>query len=177
MGVIETNIRDKAVGLDFASRGYQVLFRSNESNRCPGCGRAQWFVGRQSAECVFCGTALPLAEARWGESGAAWSRRSAGGTPQSDPDERRRQSRRPGNGRVVRLLVDGSPLALAAHNISSGGAMVDAPEGLVSAKSIEVVGPSGEIVGASLRWSSGELAGLQFDKPLAIHLARPDSTS
>jgi hypothetical protein len=54
--------------------------------------------------------------------------------------------------------------------------MVDALAGLVSAKSIEVVAPSGEIVGARLRWASGEVAGLQFDKPLAIHLARPDST-
>ncbi|HZG45627.1 MAG TPA: hypothetical protein VEZ41_05095 [Allosphingosinicella sp.] len=174
MGVIDTNIREKAAGLDLAARGYQVLFRPNESNRCPGCGRAQWFVGRQTAECVFCATALPLAEARWGESGGVGSRfRPA---TEVDADERRKQARRPGNGRTVRLLVDGSPLALAAHNISSGGAMVDAPAGLVSAKSIEVIAPSGEIVGASLRWSTGEVAGLQFDQPLAIHLARPDST-
>jgi hypothetical protein len=171
VGVIDTNIRDKAAGLDLAARGYQVLFRPNESNRCPGCGRSQWFVGRQTAECVFCATALPLAEARWGESGGVASRfRPAA---EVDADERRKQARRPGNGRTVRLLVDGSPLALAAHNISSGGAMIDAPAGLVSAKSIEVIAPSGEIVGASLRWSAGKVAGLQFDKPLAIHLARP----
>jgi hypothetical protein len=32
-------------------------------NHCPGCGRIQWLIGRVSAECAFCGTALPLAEA------------------------------------------------------------------------------------------------------------------
>jgi len=28
---------------------------------CPGCGRNQWLVGRVTAECAFCGSALPLA--------------------------------------------------------------------------------------------------------------------
>jgi hypothetical protein len=32
-------------------------------NHCPGCGRTQWLIGRMSAECAFCSTALPLAEA------------------------------------------------------------------------------------------------------------------
>ena len=46
-----------------AMRGYHALYRENEVNRCPGCGRSHWYVGRISAECGFCGTALPLAEA------------------------------------------------------------------------------------------------------------------
>ena len=29
----------------------------------PGCGRTHWIIGRMSAECAFCATALPLAEA------------------------------------------------------------------------------------------------------------------
>ena len=45
-----------------ALRGYHALYRENEVNRCPGCGRSHWYVGRISAECGFCGTALPLAD-------------------------------------------------------------------------------------------------------------------
>ncbi len=51
---------------DFAARnrtGYHFVYRAHETNHCPGCGRAQWIVGRFSAECAFCSTALPLAEA------------------------------------------------------------------------------------------------------------------
>ena len=45
---------------DPAHRGYHVVYRENEVNHCPGCGRSHWYVGRVSAECGFCGTALPL---------------------------------------------------------------------------------------------------------------------
>lgn len=48
---------------DPALRGYHIAYRENETNRCPGCGRSHWYIGRVSAECGFCGTALPLAEA------------------------------------------------------------------------------------------------------------------
>lgn len=59
---------------DPALRGYSVVYRENEVNHCPGCGRSHWYVGRMSAECGFCGTALPLAEAaRLG--GGLWTRR------------------------------------------------------------------------------------------------------
>ena len=44
-----------------ASRGYCVVYRENEVNHCPGCGRTHWYVGRVSAECGFCATALPFA--------------------------------------------------------------------------------------------------------------------
>lgn len=44
-------------------RGYCVVYRENQVNHCPGCGRSHWLVGRISAECGFCSTALPLAEA------------------------------------------------------------------------------------------------------------------
>ena len=49
--------------LDPARRGYHVAYREGEANRCPGCGRSHWHVGRLTAECAFCGTALPLTEA------------------------------------------------------------------------------------------------------------------
>jgi hypothetical protein len=44
-------------------RGYHAVYREHEINHCPGCGRTHWIIGRMSAECAFCTTALPLAEA------------------------------------------------------------------------------------------------------------------
>jgi hypothetical protein len=43
-------------------RGYSPIYRENEVNNCPGCGRTQWIIGRISAECCFCATALPLSD-------------------------------------------------------------------------------------------------------------------
>ena len=48
---------------DPAKRGYHVVYRDNHTNHCPGCGRTHWYVGRVTAECGFCSTALPLASA------------------------------------------------------------------------------------------------------------------
>ena len=48
---------------DPQNRGYGIAYRENEVNHCPGCGRTHWYVGRVSAECGFCATALPLAAA------------------------------------------------------------------------------------------------------------------
>ena len=48
---------------DPARRGFHLAYREGELNRCPGCGRSHWYIGRLSAECCFCGTALPLTEA------------------------------------------------------------------------------------------------------------------
>jgi len=36
------------------------VYRENEVNHCPGCGRCNWLVGRLLAECAFCATAVPL---------------------------------------------------------------------------------------------------------------------
>lgn len=47
----------------FHERGYHAVYREHEANHCPGCGRTHWLIGRMSAECAFCSTALPLAEA------------------------------------------------------------------------------------------------------------------
>jgi hypothetical protein len=43
------------------ARGYVPLYYSDTVNHCPACGHTHWHVGRQSAECAFCDTALPLA--------------------------------------------------------------------------------------------------------------------
>ena len=47
---------------DPAGRGFHAVYHPGEINHCPGCGRTHWYVGRLSAECGFCGTALALAE-------------------------------------------------------------------------------------------------------------------
>lgn len=67
---------------DPAARGYGVAYRPGETNRCPGCGRSHWHVGRVSAECAFCETALPLV----GTTQAA-GRRTERKAPNVDPSE------------------------------------------------------------------------------------------
>jgi hypothetical protein len=58
-----STLSDLGMSHDPAIRGYHVVYREHEVNHCPGCGRTQWLIGRMSAECAFCSTALPLAEA------------------------------------------------------------------------------------------------------------------
>ena len=48
---------------DLRARGYSQVYRENQVNNCPGCGHTQWYVGRISAECGYCATALPLQDA------------------------------------------------------------------------------------------------------------------
>ncbi|MBX9796784.1 hypothetical protein [Sphingomonas sp.] len=40
--------------------GFRPSYRVDEVNRCLGCGKSHWYVGRISAECAFCGVALPI---------------------------------------------------------------------------------------------------------------------
>src|SRR4051794_39361970 len=44
------------------ARGYHAVYHEGDVNHCPGCGRTHWIIGRVSAECAFCSTALPLNE-------------------------------------------------------------------------------------------------------------------
>jgi len=46
------------------ARGYHAVYREGQVNHCPGCGRTHWMIGRLSAECAFCSTALPLSESQ-----------------------------------------------------------------------------------------------------------------
>jgi len=55
-------IGTKSFPHDPSARGYQLVYRPGEANQCPGCGRSHWLVGRVSAECGFCATALALAD-------------------------------------------------------------------------------------------------------------------
>ena len=57
-GVAAALSRDESIP---AMRGYQPLYHLDIENRCPGCGKSHWYVGRFSAECAYCETALPLA--------------------------------------------------------------------------------------------------------------------
>ena len=179
MGVVTCVAAERDFSAELAARGYQVLFRANESNRCPGCGRAQWFVGRITAECCFCGTALPLAEAQWGGTGLIPSRppivtRSGTAFESEDWSERRRHERLPGGGRILQLLIDGSPHAFAVHDIASGGIKGDAPLGLITAKSLSVEFEGGKIVPATLKWTAGGSAGLAFLTPIPLDQLQPD---
>lgn len=38
-------------------------YRPGQAMACPECGHSQWHVGRHSAECAWCATALPIATA------------------------------------------------------------------------------------------------------------------
>lgn len=46
-----------------ATRGYAIIYDRLKPPACPGCARSQWLVGRVTAECAFCATAVPLKEA------------------------------------------------------------------------------------------------------------------
>jgi hypothetical protein len=74
-----------AATFDPAMRGFHAVYRDGETNHCPGCGRTQWYVGRQLAECAFCATALPL-ESTLGQAPAATiTRRGQAACPWSMP--------------------------------------------------------------------------------------------
>jgi hypothetical protein len=155
-------------GASLARRGHHIVYRTNADNHCPGCGRSQWYIGRISAECGFCGTAVPLAEARHDEigssSGAATSRsRNAAGTA-----ELRRHPRIPAKGRKLKLLIDGSPSSFALHNISEGGAMGGGASNLSPGTNVYVRFEGGILVPAVVKWTENGLIGLAFDAPIML---------
>ena len=151
-----------------AQRGHHIVYRTNAENHCPGCGRSQWYIGRISAECGFCGTAVPLAEARHDEvgprAGTANPRsRNAAGTA-----DQRRHARMPAKGRKLQLLIDGSPSSFALHNISEGGAMGDGASDLSPGTSVYVRFEGGILVPAVVKWTEDGLVGLAFDAPIML---------
>ncbi len=52
----------RAFARRIAGRGFMPLYQQGEPNVCPGCGGRHWHVGRMSAECATCATAIPLAD-------------------------------------------------------------------------------------------------------------------
>jgi hypothetical protein len=158
---------DQSFKLDLSARGYLVLFRPDQPNHCPGCGHSQWFVGRMSAECGICGTALPLADSqqspRSGASRKAVALHVLPDRPEREaPDERRTEERVKAVGRTLGLYVDGSPHPFRLENISARGVMGKAIPGLRQARSLLIELEDGRMIPAELRWSDGVFAGLAF---------------
>src|SRR5881628_2986533 len=149
-----------AAGL--AQRGHHIVYRANSSNHCPGCGHSNWFIGRVSAECGFCGTAVPLAEARHDDA-ATPSRRVA----VSSADQRR-HSRMAAKGRKLQLLIDGSPMKFALQNISEGGAMGVNMADLSTGDHVHVRFEGGILVPAVVKWSEDGFIGLAFEAPVML---------
>ncbi|WOE76167.1 hypothetical protein [Alterisphingorhabdus coralli] len=58
---LQSDIQSQSRTMGLAARGFRPLYRAGSVNHCPGCGQTQWHVGRMSAECAHCGTAIPLA--------------------------------------------------------------------------------------------------------------------
>ena len=46
-------------------RGLVPVYRAGAENTCPACAKSNWIVGRTTAECGFCGTALTIATPFW----------------------------------------------------------------------------------------------------------------
>lgn len=147
-----------------ARRGHHIVYRANSSNHCPGCGRSHWFVGRVTAECGFCGAAVPLAEAKMelsnGLTGATPSSKRAGVSK-----DKRRFNRLPGEGRQLQLLINGSPTSFALQNISAGGVMGDSVAELAPGAQVSVCFEDGTVVPAIVKWADGGFVGLAFSPP------------
>jgi uncharacterized protein (DUF983 family) len=47
--------------LPFRPFGFRAVYHQGATNHCPGCGQTQWIVGRMSAQCSVCETAIPFA--------------------------------------------------------------------------------------------------------------------
>src|SRR4051794_5867725 len=177
MGAVMIYSRDQRdVGAGLAGRGHHVVYRAEETNRCPGCGRVNWLVGRQSAECAFCGTAIALAEAKWvgGSSAAGPDAAKARRGGKATGINRRQHDRLEGNDRPPQLLIDGSPHNFAIHNLSAGGLMGDAPAELEAGDTVQVRFEGGIIVPAAVKWVEDDLLGLAFDSPVLFDAGRAD---
>lgn len=58
---IESNAYRPVVGSIVTRRGFAQIYRAGATNSCPACGHTHWHIGRSTAECACCETALPLA--------------------------------------------------------------------------------------------------------------------
>ncbi|HMI40403.1 MAG TPA: PilZ domain-containing protein [Sphingomicrobium sp.] len=151
-----------------ARRGHHIVYRTNAENHCPGCGRSQWYIGRISAECGFCGTAVPLAEARHDDVGPSGGTATSRARIAASTTDQRRHARMPAKGRRLQLLIDGSPSSFALHNISEGGAMGDGTSNLSPGTNVCVRFEGGILVSAVVKWTENGLVGLSFDAPIML---------
>jgi hypothetical protein len=147
-----------------AKRGHHIVYRANEANHCPGCGRSHWYVGRVSAECGICGTAVPLAETSRNDAVLLASRpRNV-----SHSTDQRRYPRMPADGRNLKLLVDGCPTNFAVHNLSEGGVMGGQLPELSLGAQVHVRFEGGILVPAVVKWAENGLVGLAFTEPVLL---------
>ena len=153
-----------AAGL--AQRGHHIVYRANEENRCPGCGRCNWHIGRISAECGFCGTAVPLAET-YRQEGAARAPSTNGKTKVSAANQRKHE-RMPAKGRKLQLLVDGSPTNFALQNISEGGVAGKGGVQMAPGAKVYVRFEGGVLVPAVVKWAEDGMVGLAFIDPIML---------
>jgi len=160
--VFERTAPSFAAGL--AKRGHHIVYRANAANHCPGCGRSHWYIGRVSAECGFCGTAVPLAEASRHEA----SPHAASAKSRPKVADQRRFPRMSAKGRKLQLLIDGSPKSFALHNISEGGVMGGAAPDLSPGACVQVRFEGGILVPAVVKWVENGLVGLAFTAPLML---------
>jgi hypothetical protein len=150
-----------AAGL--AQRGHHIVYRANAENHCPGCGRSHWYIGRVSAECGFCGTAVPLAEARHDEAPSPAPR------PRTvTSSDQRRHPRMSTKSRKLQLLIDGSPSSFALQNISEGGAMGSNVADLTPGARVHVRFEGGILVPAVVKWAEDGMIGLAFIAPVVL---------
>ena len=147
-----------------ASRGHHIVYRANESNHCPGCGRCNWYIGRISAECGFCGTAVPLAETSVVDATPASSR----ARKSASSADQRRFARTPVKARKLQLLIDGSPASFALQNISEGGALGESPANFTPGAKVHVRFDGGVLVPAVVKWAEDGLVGLAFIDPVML---------
>jgi hypothetical protein len=177
VNALSSILPSRSFQLDVSARGYQVLFRSDETNRCPGCGHSQWMIGRITAECSFCGTALPLAEAEWSgmgpNAGHTTAHRAVSlhvvDAASDNPANKRREERVEEHGRVLGLYINGAPQPFAVRNSSPGGMMGEALPDIAGAQTLFVELEDGTRLPAVLKWTDGDFVGLAFvtDEPKA----------
>lgn len=167
MGVLGAISKKTSFKLQLAARGYQILFHADETNRCPGCGGSNWYVGRVTAECAVCGTAVAIARSSMAGFDPNGRRAVAlhvveGLPPAAERSDKRRDARTAAKGRTLVLHIDGSPRAFAIENISAGGVMGEALPDIARAKSLLVELEDGTRLPAELKWSDEAHAGLAF---------------
>lgn len=68
-------------GIRRALESVRLVYRPRETNLCPGCGQSHWMIGRMTAECAHCGTALPLHAGASAGHSALSSRAANGSSP------------------------------------------------------------------------------------------------
>lgn len=178
MTAVRVQSTDKTFRLDLSARGYQVLFWRDQVNRCPGCGQSNWYVGRITAECGVCGTALSITEASQGgfanNGNHAVALHVVGGpTKAARASDKREHRREPANGRTVALHIDGSPHAFALQNVSAGGLKGKALDALSMASSLVIELEDGTMLPAELKWNDGTYAGLAFVTPDERAIKKP----